>query len=44
MRSVDQVSGRPPSEAARGGGLLDRLGLGGDGDSRGKGVEGMHPR
>ncbi|QIL79343.1 hypothetical protein G7047_05045 [Diaphorobacter sp. HDW4A] len=45
MKSVDQGSGRTPSEAAKGGGLFDRLGLGDErGSSDGKGVEGMHPR
>lgn len=44
MKSVDQVSGRMPGEAARGGGLFDRLGLGDESGSSGKGVEGMHPR
>ncbi|MDR2336256.1 MAG: hypothetical protein LBE61_22550 [Burkholderiaceae bacterium] len=44
MKSVDEVSGRTPSPAAKGGGLFDRLGIGGDEGSSGGGVEGMHPR
>lgn len=43
MRSVDQTSGRTPSELARSGGLFERLGLG-DEKGSGKGVEGMSGR
>ncbi len=44
MKSVDEAGGRTPSAEARGGGLFDRLGIGGDESGSGKGVEGMHPR
>ena len=43
MTSVDQVSGRTPSESAQKGGLLDRLGLGGN-DSSGARMETSDPR
>ena len=44
MKSVDETSGRAPSEAAKGGGLFERLGISDEGSSSSKGVEGMHPR
>ena len=44
MKSVDETSGRAPSEAAKGGGLFERLGISDEGSSSSKGVEGMHLR